>query len=98
MSEKNIEKKLDQILEEIASLKHSFMERGYITDTRTPPHHQELYQQAKEIVIKTKKASASMLQRKLKIGYAHAAMIMDELEHEGIIGSGRGAKPREVLY
>ncbi len=98
MSKNTIEKKIDQILEEITSLKHSFMERGYITDTKTPPYHQEVYQQAKDIVIKTKKASASLLQRKLKIGYAHAAMIMDELEHDGIIGPGRGVKPREVLY
>lgn len=97
MSEKNIEKKLDLILEELTSLKNSFIERGYITDTRTPPHHQEMYKKAKEIVIKTKRASASLLQRRLKIGYGHAAMIMDELEHEGIIGPGVGAKPREVL-
>ncbi|HRH23102.1 MAG TPA: DNA translocase FtsK [Candidatus Magasanikbacteria bacterium] len=97
MSEKNIEKKLDLILEEITSLKNSFIERGYITDTRVPPLHEEMYKKAKEIVLRTRKASTSLLQRELKLGYANAARIMDELEHEGIIGPGVGAKPREIL-
>ncbi len=42
------------------------------------------------------KASASLLQRRLRIGYARAARILDILEDNGIIGPGEGAKPREV--
>lgn len=55
-----------------------------------------LYEEAKKIVIEAKKASASLLQRRLKIGYARAARLLDILEERGIIGPAQGAKPREV--
>ena len=57
-----------------------------------------LYDRAKEIVIASKKASASLLQRRLSIGYARAARLLDMLEERGIIGPGEGAKPREVYF
>jgi S-DNA-T family DNA segregation ATPase FtsK/SpoIIIE len=57
----------------------------------------DLYEEAKEIVISSRKASTSYLQRRLKIGYSRAARLMDMLEDKGIIGAGDGAKPREVL-
>jgi len=57
----------------------------------------ELYADAKKIVIESKKASASLLQRRLRIGYARAARILDILERNGVIGPPRGSKPREVL-
>ena len=56
-----------------------------------------LFDEAKKYVIDAGKASASLLQRRLKIGYARAARILDELEAAGIIGPGDGAKPREIL-
>lgn len=56
-----------------------------------------LYSEAEIIVIDAKKASASFLQRRLKVGYARAARLLDMLEARGIIGPGEGAKPREVL-
>jgi len=57
-----------------------------------------LFDEAVEIVCLAKKASASLLQRKLAIGYARAARIMDELESKGVISPSDGtAKPREVL-
>ncbi len=55
-----------------------------------------LYEEAKEVIIQYKKASASLLQRRLKIGYARAARILDMLEAKGIVGPADGAKPREV--
>ena len=55
-----------------------------------------LYQRAKEIVIEAQKASASLLQRRLRIGYARAARLIDMLEEQGIVGPGDGAKPREI--
>ena len=55
-----------------------------------------LFEEAKRVVIEAKKASASLLQRKLKIGYARAARLLDILEKRGIVGPSRGAKPREV--
>lgn len=57
----------------------------------------DLFEDAKEIVINMDKASASLLQRRLRIGYARAARLLDQLEDAGIIGPGQGAKPREVL-
>lgn len=56
-----------------------------------------LYDQALAIVLQSKAASTTYLQRKLKIGYARAASLMDELEENGIIGPQDGAKPRRVL-
>ncbi|MCX6760586.1 MAG: DNA translocase FtsK [Candidatus Nealsonbacteria bacterium] len=56
-----------------------------------------LYEEAKKTVIEFKKASASFLQRRLKLGYARAARILDELESEGVVGPGEGSKAREVF-
>ncbi|MBU0637147.1 DNA translocase FtsK [Patescibacteria group bacterium] len=56
-----------------------------------------LLQEAKEIIINSGKASASYLQRRLSIGYARAARLLDLLEQEGIIGQANGSKPREIL-
>lgn len=57
----------------------------------------ELYGEAKEIVIYAGKASTSYLQRKLRIGYSRAARLMDILEEKGVISSADGSKSREVL-
>lgn len=57
----------------------------------------ELFEAAKELIVKANKASTSMLQRRLSIGYGRAAKILDMLEEAGIIGPSNGAKPREVM-
>ena len=57
----------------------------------------QLYDQALTIVVSSKSASTTYLQRKLKIGYARAASLMDELEMNGVIGPQEGAKPRRVI-
>lgn len=57
----------------------------------------ELLQEAKELIINSGKASASFLQRRLSVGYARAARLLDLLEEMGIIGPSNGAKPREIL-
>ncbi len=57
----------------------------------------ELYEEAKDTVTKSGKASASLLQRRLRIGYARAARILDLLEADGVIGPADGSKAREVL-
>ncbi len=56
----------------------------------------ELFEAAKEEVMRAGKASASLLQRRLRVGYARAARLLDILEEQGIIGPGDGAKPRDV--
>lgn len=57
----------------------------------------DLLEEAKKIIVKANKASTSMLQRRLSIGYGRAAKILDMLEDTGIIGPPNGSKPREVL-
>ena len=56
----------------------------------------DLYDSAKDVVLGAKKASASLLQRRLKVGYARAARLMDILERKGVVGPSDGAKPRAV--
>jgi len=56
----------------------------------------ELYDEAVKIVREAQKASASLLQRRLAVGYARAARLLDIMEERGIVGPGDGAKPREV--
>lgn len=57
----------------------------------------DLYEDARMIVIEAGKASTSYLQRRLKVGYARAARLIDMLEERNVIGPGEGAKPRQVL-
>lgn len=56
-----------------------------------------LYNDAREEVTRAGKASASLLQRRLRIGYARAARLLDIMEAEGVIGPADGAKPRDIL-
>jgi S-DNA-T family DNA segregation ATPase FtsK/SpoIIIE len=55
------------------------------------------YEEAVQLVLTTGQASASYLQRRLKLGYARAARIIDQMEQEGLIGASEGSKPREIL-
>lgn len=57
----------------------------------------ELYEDAYQTVLHAGKASTSYLQRKLRVGYARAARLMDMLEENGVIGASQGSKPRDVL-
>ena len=57
-----------------------------------------LYQKALDIVIEAGKASASYIQRRLKIGYNRAARLVEEMEERGIVGPANGSKPREIIH
>ena len=59
--------------------------------------YDELIDAATEVVVETGMASVSMLQRRLKLGYARAARLVDQLEDKGIVGPFEGSKPRQVL-
>ena len=69
---------------------------GGIEATSSQSHDDPLYDEVKDFVIQTRKASTSLVQRKFSIGYARAARLIDTLEERGIIGPARGSKPREV--
>jgi S-DNA-T family DNA segregation ATPase FtsK/SpoIIIE len=58
---------------------------------------EELIQQCIEVIRSEQKASVSLMQRRLRLGYTRAARIMDELEGRGIVGPSQGAEPREIL-
>ncbi len=57
----------------------------------------EKYDEAIELVLETRQASISMLQRRLRVGYNRAARMIEMMEHQGIVGPSDGVKPREVL-
>ena len=67
------------------------------SDSSEPDYDDELFDEAVEVVIETGQASVSMLQRRLKIGYARAARLVDLLEERNIVGPFEGSKPRQVL-
>jgi len=68
-------------------------EPGLFSDGEDP-----LYDQALQIVIQAGKASASYIQRRLKIGYNRAARLVEDMEARGIVGPANGSKPREVIH
>jgi S-DNA-T family DNA segregation ATPase FtsK/SpoIIIE len=57
----------------------------------------EILAQARDLIIRTQSGSTSMLQRKLRVGFARAGRIMDQLEQEGVVAAGDGSKARKVL-
>ena len=57
----------------------------------------EMLPAAVDVILETGQASVSMLQRRLKLGYARAARIVDEMEEKGIVGPFQGSKPRTIL-
>ena len=75
----------------------SFKQLDLEADKNEAKGNDPLYDQALTIVCSSKSASTTFLQRKLKIGYARAASLRDELEENGIISAQDGAKPRRVL-
>ncbi|KPJ55426.1 hypothetical protein AMJ47_01010 [Parcubacteria bacterium DG_72] len=74
------------------------IEQGSISFHRNNENGTEepLYEEAKKVVLESKRASASLLQRRLRVGYARAARLIDILEDKGIVGPPEGSKPREV--
>lgn len=83
---------LDEVTERQSSPTGMIASGGIEEDGGDP-----LLLEAKDVIIKSKKASASLLQRRLRIGYSRAARILDLLEAQGVIGPADGAKPRDVL-
>jgi len=90
------EKEAESETEDFESQISSKGEEGLNFDNYAKEDDDELYDQALKVVREAQKASASLLQRRLAVGYARAARLLDMMEEKGIIGPGDGAKPREV--
>ncbi len=90
----------DEIMEQIEKRAE---QGGKATQAAPEPSHSEadagdeLLPAAVEVILETGQASVSMLQRRLKLGYARAARIVDEMEERGIVGPFEGAKPRQLM-
>ena len=88
----------DEIIEDIERhTPQAKSDKGASADESDNSNVDERFEDAVKIIVESGQASTSFLQRKLSLGYARAARLMDELEARGIIGPAQGAKPREVL-
>ena len=76
---------------------HERMESAAAPNDDVTDEDEELVEKCLEIIRQEKRASTSLLQRRLRLGYTRAARIVDILEQRGILGPGEGAKPREIL-
>lgn len=108
LSDKEITRLVDQIKSQrtpdydnsVLNQSVSVMNNGKRVQLGEPSEGEDrdpMFDQAIKVIQETGKASASLLQRRLKFGYARAARVLDELEQAGIIGPNNGAKPREIL-
>ncbi|HEX8390433.1 MAG TPA: DNA translocase FtsK 4TM domain-containing protein [Candidatus Saccharimonadales bacterium] len=70
---------------------------GVVMDMDAGSGDDDMYKDAVKVVVEAGKASTSLLQRRLRIGYGRAARIIEEMEEQGIVGSASGSKPRDVL-
>jgi len=73
------------------------LQSGTVPADDVTEEDEELVEKCLEIIRQEKRASTSLLQRRLRLGYTRAARIVDILEQRGILGPGEGAKPREIL-
>ncbi len=87
----------DQVPTEIDFSQESSKQSTFDASLEDDENGDDLYEDAKQVVIHAGKASTSYLQRKLGVGYARAARLMDMLEERGVVGAGSGSKPRDVL-
>ena len=101
VSEKEVQRIVDHLInQEVANYNPTVIqsvESDSDTKLTDQGEEDEFYQRAKEIVLRDNKASTSLLQRHLRIGYSRAARIMDLLEQNGVIGPAEGSRPRQII-
>lgn len=69
----------------------------YNSDDSASADDDELFKQAVKLILENKKASVSLIQRRMRIGYARAGRLMDMMEDAGIVGENKGSKPRDII-
>jgi DNA segregation ATPase FtsK/SpoIIIE, S-DNA-T family len=79
------------------TIMHEKLQSAATPDDEVTDEDEELVEKCLEVIRQEKRASTSLLQRRLRLGYTRAARIVDILEQRGILGPGEGAKPREIL-
>lgn len=105
VSEKEVKKLVDFLKERAPHVEYTeeitnqqiMMKKGSGSTSSGADGKDALFQEAIRVVCQHDRASASLLQRRLSVGYARAARILDQLEEVGIVGPGEGSKPRDVL-
>lgn len=104
LSEKDVKRLVDFLKEKTPEVQYTqeivetpFVKKGGLGGSTGADGHDQLFLDAVKVVCDYDKASASLLQRRLSIGYSRAARIIDQLEAEGIVGHADGSKPRDVL-
>ena len=97
--------RLCQFIGEQRGYPSAFMLPEYISDDELediddfdPNNRDKMFDEAARCLVQNQQGSTSLLQRKLKLGYARAGRVMDQLEAAGIVGGFEGSKPREVMY
>lgn len=70
---------------------------GVVVDSTASDHDDDMWHDAVQVVVDNRKASTSLLQRRLRIGYGRASRLIDEMEEQGIVSPANGSKPRDVL-
>jgi len=97
MTNEEIAVLLDTLSKRLSKIEN-YLERNTFKKFSNPePGQDELYSQTLDLIKQHETMSVSMLQRRLGIGFNHAANLIEELENNGIVGPADGSKPRKVL-
>ncbi|MCA9327524.1 DNA translocase FtsK 4TM domain-containing protein [Candidatus Saccharibacteria bacterium] len=91
------EQRAPEYNDEVVSQPVQIGKGGVVEPTAHDSADEDMFQDAVRVVIENRKASTSLLQRRLRIGYGRAARLMEEMEEQGIIGAADGSRPRDVL-
>jgi S-DNA-T family DNA segregation ATPase FtsK/SpoIIIE len=96
------EEEVNRVVSFIRDQAHPHYEKLFTGETPVqnesePDERDDLYEQARELVINTGQASASFIQRRLRVGYPRAARMIEMMEEDGLVGPAIGSKPREIF-
>ncbi|MBI3088420.1 MAG: DNA translocase FtsK [Candidatus Omnitrophica bacterium] len=96
------DEEIERIVSHVKAQRTPAYDERFLTQQERPveaflTQKDELYEMAKRLVLETGQASTSFLQRRLRLGYARAARILDLMEQEGLVGPPQGSRPRDIL-